>query len=214
MSLFQDRIEAGRILARKLSHLKHNESLIVLGLPRGGVPVAYEVAMELDAPLDVYVIRKLGVPEQPELALGAIAPGGIRVLNERVVDMLNIQPGVIDRVAKSEQKELERRLVAYRGEAQEIDVSDKHVLLVDDGLATGATMSAAVRAAKQAGAARIVIAVPVSAPDTALWLGKEVDEIVCAETPEPFYGVGQWYSDFSQTTDQEVKDILAKARRV
>jgi predicted phosphoribosyltransferase len=184
----------------------------VLALPRGGVPVAFEVAKALRAPLDIFLVRKLGVPGHEELAMGAIATGGVRVLNDDVVERLRIPFGVIDSVAANELRELERRELAYRGNRPEPEVQGKTVILVDDGLATGSTMRAAVAALRQQGPARIVVAVPVSAPQTCDEYRMGADEIVCAITPEPFYGVGQWYRDFSQTTDEEVSELLEKAR--
>jgi len=184
----------------------------VLALPRGGVPVAYEVAKALNAPLDIFLVRKLGVPGHEELAMGAIASGGVRVLNHDVVDHLLIPAGVIDSVAANELRELERRERAYRGSRPEPEVREKTVILVDDGLATGSTMRAAAAALRQQNPARIIVAVPVSAPQTCDEYRMGVDEIVCAITPEPFYGVGQWYVDFSQTTDDEVRDLLERGR--
>ena len=184
----------------------------MLGLARGGVPVAYEVARALDAPLDVFVIRKLGVPGQEELAMGAIATGGVRIVNRDVVDALHIPPHVVDRAVAEEARELERRQQSYRGERPEPRVEGQTVILVDDGLATGSTMRAAVAALRQQGPARIVIAVPVAAPSTCQELRQEVDEIVCFATPEPFMAVGRFYDDFAQTTDEEVRELLAAAR--
>jgi len=180
-------------------------------LPRGGVPVAYEVAKALRAPLDIFLVRKLGVPGHEELAMGAIASGGVRVLNDDVVDYLRIPSEVIDSVAMDELKELERRERAYRGDRPEPDARGKTMILVDDGLATGSTMRAAAAALRQQNPARIVVAVPVSSPQTCNEYRMGVDEIICASTPERFMGVGQWYLDFSQTTDAEVRELLAKA---
>jgi predicted phosphoribosyltransferase len=177
------------------------------------VPVAFEVAEALDAPLDVFLVRKLGLPGQEELAMGAIASGGVRVLNDYVVQALQIPKEVIDAIAAREQDELERRERAYRGNRPPPDVRGRTVILVDDGLATGATMRAAVAALRQERAGRIVVAVPVASPDVCAELGREVDEIVCLETPEPFYAVGYWYQDFSPTTDEEVRDLLERARQ-
>jgi predicted phosphoribosyltransferase len=180
-------------------------------LPRGGVPVAYEVARALAAPLDIFDVRKLGVPGHEEFAMGAIATGGVRVLNEQVVEDLRIPDYMIDAVAAREQQELTRRERLYRGDRPPVDVRDRTVILVDDGLATGATMQAAIKALRQQQPARIVVAVPTGAPDTCERLRAEVDDVICAITPEPFHAVGLWYVDFSQTTDEEVRDLLARA---
>ncbi len=210
-TLYRDRIEAGRLLATKLTAYAHRQDVLVLALPRGGVPVAYEVAKALHAPLDVFVVRKLGVPGHEELAMGAIATGGIRVINEEVVRMLRIPDRIIDAVAAQEQQELERRERLYRDDRPPPDVSGRTVILIDDGLATGSTMRAAVEALRRQHPARIVVAVPVAAPSICDEFRAEVDDIICAKTPEPFYGVGYWYEDFSQTTDEEVHDLLVQA---
>ena len=210
--LFRDRAEAGRHLLSKLGAYQGRPDVLVLGLPRGGIPVAYEVARGLGAPLDVFVVRKLGVPGQEELAMGAIATGGVRIVNRDVVDALHIPPDVVDRAAAEEARELERREQSYRGERPKPQVAGKTVILVDDGLATGSTMRAAVAALRQQGPARIVVAVPVAAPSTCQELRREVDEIVCFATPEPFMAVGRFYDDFAQTTDEEVTELLAAAR--
>lgn len=207
---FQDREDAGRQLAERLSEYAHQPDVLVLALPRGGVPVAYEVARSLGAPLDVYLVRKLGVPGHEELAMGAIASGGVCVLNEEVVEMLRIPQEVIDSVARQEEQELQRRERAYRAGRPPPRVRGRTVILVDDGLATGATMRAAAEALKEEGAGRLIVAVPVAPPETCAELGREVDRIVCAATPEPFYGVGMWYADFSQTSDAEVTELLAR----
>jgi putative phosphoribosyl transferase len=211
MQRYQDRAAAGRALARRLMKHANRPDVLVLALPRGGVPVAYEVARALRVPLDVYVVRKLGVPGHEELAMGAIATGGVRVLNPEVLRMLDIPPEVVDAVAARELRELERRERVYRDDRPPPDVRGKTVILIDDGLATGATMRAAVAALRAQGPARIVVAAPVASPDTCADLGREVDEIICAETPDPFYGVGWWYEHFDQTTDAEVHDLLARA---
>jgi putative phosphoribosyl transferase len=208
---FQNRRQAGRLLAGKLARYAKRTDVIVLALPRGGVPVAYEVAHALNAPLDVFLVRKLGVPGQEEFAMGAIASGGVRVLNEQAVNALAIPNSVIERVAAREQQELSRRERLYRDDQPPPDVQGKVVILVDDGLATGSTMHAAVRALRQQQAGRIVVAVPVAARETCESLRAEADEVVCAVTPEPFYAVGLWYNDFSQTTDEEVRDLLEQA---
>jgi len=207
---FRDRREAGRLLAAHLSAYAKRPDVLVLALPRGGVPVAAEVASALGAPLDVFVVRKLGVPGHEEYALGAIATGGVRVLNEEVVQALRIPDHVIDALAGREQEELARRERVYRGHRPPPDVRGRTVILVDDGLATGATMHAAIRALRQQQPARIVVAVPTASPETCAELKTEVDDVICATTPDPFYAVGLWYEDFSQTTDEEVRELLAR----
>jgi predicted phosphoribosyltransferase len=182
--------------------------VIVLALPRGGVPVAFEVARALHAPLDVFLVRKLGLPGHEEFAMGAIASGGVRVLNEDVVRALRIPENVIEAVSAAEQRELERRERLYRGDRPPPAVRGRTVILVDDGLATGSTMRAALTALRRQGAARIVVAVPIGAPETCAEFEREADDVICARTPEPFYAVGLWYGDFSQTTDEEVHDLL------
>ncbi|TMI04714.1 MAG: phosphoribosyltransferase [Betaproteobacteria bacterium] len=210
--LFADRRDAGRVLAGLLTKYANRDDVLVLALPRGGVPVAFEVAHALRAPLDVFIVRKLGVPGQDELAMGAIATGGVRVLNEDVVDALGLSAKVIDAVAAREEKELERRERIYRGARTPPEVRERTVILVDDGLATGSTMRAAVAALRKQRPARIVVAVPVAAPETCEEFKTEVDETVCAATPRMFNGVGRWYEDFSQTSDGEVHELLAQAR--
>src|SRR5260370_15372995 len=209
--LFHDRTDAGRQLAAELEEYAHRPDVIVLALPRGGVPVAFEVAQALGAPLDVFLVRKLGLPGHPELAMGAIASGGVRVLNEDVVATLRIRDDVIDEVAAEEAQELERREQAYRDGRPAPDVRGRTVSLIDDGLATGSTMRAAVAALRQLGPSRIIVAVPIAATETCAALAEEGDGIVCARTPRPFYAVGVWYENFSQTTDEEVRDLLARA---
>ena len=211
--MFQDRRHAGRVLAAALSRYRGRGDLVVLALPRGGVPVAYEVAKQLSAPLDVFVVRKLGVPGYEELAMGAIASGGVLVLNQDVVNQLGLSQGVIDAVASKEREELARRERLYRGDRPPVEVRGRTVILVDDGLATGSTMRAAVAGLKARGPSGIVIGVPIAVPSTCEELASEVDDIVCAVTPEPFYAVGLWYSDFSQTTDEEVRELLEAAWR-
>src|SRR5690242_14518154 len=194
--LYRDRADAGRELARKLVNYRERADVVVFALPRGGVPVAYEVAKELRAPLDVFVVRKLGTPGQPELAMGAIASGGVRVLNQDVIRALGIPEHLIDAVAQREREELSRRESQYRGSRPPLDASGKIAILVDDGLATGSTMRAAAAALRLMDAAKIVVAVPVAALLSCETLRAEVDELICAATPEPFWAVGQWYRDF------------------
>jgi predicted phosphoribosyltransferase len=213
MALFKDRRDAGKQLAQELTAYAGRPDVIVLALPRGGVPVAYEVARALNAPLDIFIVRKLGLPGHEELAIGAIASGGVRVLNEDIVRALNIPEAVIESIARRELQELERRERTYRGNRPPPEVRGRTVILVDDGLATGASMRAAVAALRAQNPARIVVAVPTAAPETCEAFESEVDEIVCAMTPEPFYGVGRWYEDFSQTTDEEVRALLEEAAR-
>jgi putative phosphoribosyl transferase len=210
--LFANRREAGRILASLLMKYADRDDVLVLALPRGGVPVGFEVAQALRAPLDVFIVRKLGVPGHDELAMGAIATGGVRVLNDDVVISLELEPEVIDAVAAREAKELARRERLYRGARPAPDVHGRTVILVDDGLATGSTMRAAVAALRKQRPARIVVAVPVAAPETCEEFKTEVDEVVCAATPRMFNGVGRWYEEFSQTTAEEVHELLAQAR--
>lgn len=210
---FKNRTEAGRRLADGLRGYAADPKVLVLALPRGGVPVAYEVAEALGAPLDVFLVRKLGVPGQEELALGAIASGGVRVLNEDLVRGLRIPGEIIDAISEKEQRELERRERLYRGNRPAPDVRNRTVVLVDDGLATGSTMRAAVTALCRQEPARIVVAVPVASGDVCRAFQREADEVVCALTPEPFWAVGAWYDDFSQTTDDEVRALLDRAAR-
>ncbi len=210
--IFRDRTEAGKYLATKLLNYKDRPDVLVLALPRGGVPVAFEVAQALCVPLDIFLVRKLGVPGHEELAMGAISTGGVRVLNEDTVDYLRIPEHIIDAIAAEELKELERRELAYRGNRPEPNVKGKTVILIDDGLATGSTIRAAAQSLRRQQPARIIVAVPVSAPETCDEYLIGVDEIICAVTPEPFVGVGMWYLDFAQTTDEEVRDLLERAR--
>jgi putative phosphoribosyl transferase len=212
MMRFQNRAEAGKLLAEKLLEYLDQADVLVLALPRGGVPVANEVAQALHAPLDVFLVRKLGVPGQEELALGAVATGGVRVLNPDIVRSLHITQEELDTITAAEQRELERRQRAYRDALPPPDIHNHTIILIDDGLATGATMRAAVLAIRQQQPKRIVVAVPVAAPETCDEFRDEVDEIVCAITPYPFYGVGAWYEDFSQVTDEEVRTVLASAQ--
>src|SRR5574340_90957 len=208
---FRDRREAGKLLATKLTAFANQHDVLILALPRGGVPVAFEIAKALHAPLDVMVVRKLGVPGQEELAMGAIATGGVRILNDDVLQFLNIPDELIDKIATYEQHELERRERLFRGERFPHRIPGRTVILVDDGIATGATMHAAVAALKQLGPARIIIAVPTAAPSTCDEFANEVDEIVCLIRPEPFIAVGYWYRHFLQTSDEEVRSLLDQA---
>jgi predicted phosphoribosyltransferase len=208
--MFQDRRDAGRALTRSVAKLHDLEGAIVLGLPRGGVPVAYEVARELNLPLDILIVRKLGVPGQEELAMGAIASGGTIVMNSSVVQELNISPEVIEAVAKREELEIERRERAYRDGRPPAQVEGRTVILIDDGLATGASMLAAARALRSR-VRRVIVAVP-AAVSTCNELRSEVDRVLCAITPQPFFAIGMFYRDFDQTTDEEVRFLLLQAR--
>jgi putative phosphoribosyl transferase len=209
---FRDRIEAGQVLAAKLAAYADRGDVVVLALPRGGVPVAFEVAQALHAPLDVFLVRKLGAPGHTELAMGAIASGGVRVLNDNVIRGLRIADETIDAVAAQERQELRRRERLYRGDQAEPDVRGRTVILVDDGLATGSTMRAAVLALRQQRPARTIVAVPVGSRENCDELGQEADEALCAVTPDPFIAVGHWYGDFTQTTDEEVRELLKRHR--
>jgi predicted phosphoribosyltransferase len=208
---FQDRFDAGRTLATQLAHYAGRSDVIVLALPRGGVPVGFEVARALKAPLDVFLVRKLGVPGHEELAMGAIASGGVQVVNEDVVEALGLPPERIAAVASDEEQELQRRLRTYRSDMPQPKVKGKIAILVDDGLATGSSMRAAVKALRQQSPDRIVVAVPTAAAETCERLATEADEVICASTPRPFHAVGLSYRDFSQTTDGEVRDLLRRA---
>src|SRR6266581_4313696 len=208
---FANRTEAGRLLAEKLEKYANRNDVIVFGLPRGGVPVAYEVAKRLHVPLDVYIVRKLGVPGFEELAAGAIASGGVRVLNEDVMRAIPHADQAIEAVTTRETAELARREEIYREGRPAPDLRDRIVILVDDGLATGATMRAAVKALRQRGAAKIVVAVPVGPPDTCREIEQEADETICLSTPPFFQAVGQYYEDFSQTSDEDVRELLSQA---
>jgi len=209
--MFRDRQDAGETLAQRLREFAGRPDVVVLALPRGGVPVGYVVARELGVPLDVFVVRKLGTPGQPELAMGAIASGGVRVLNRDVVDSLAIPEWAIEQVTRQEEEELQRRDRQYRGNRPPLQVRGKSVILVDDGLATGSTMRAAAAALRKAGAASIVVAVPVASRSTCDQLRQEGNLVVCATNPEPFFAVGQWYKDFDQTGDEEVRELLDRA---
>jgi putative phosphoribosyl transferase len=210
---FLNRAEAGHLLAEKLRSYANRDDVLVLALPRGGVPVAVEVAKRLDAPLDVFVVRKLGLPGHPELAMGAIASGGVRVFHGAVVNALRIPDEVIDAVSAEELIELQRREKAYRADRPPLDVEGKTVIVIDDGIATGSTMLAAASALRQLNAARIVVAAPVIAASTYSDMQRAADEVVAALVPEHFYAAGQWYKDFEQTSDEEVRDLLAQAGR-
>ena len=212
MALFRDRREAGRILAERVKNSVKDPNALVLALPRGGVPVAYEVARGLATELDVFLVRKLGMPGEEELAIGAIASGGVRVLNRDLVEYLRVPDYIVEEVTERERRELERRERLYREDRPAIRVQDRTVVLVDDGLATGASMMAATRALGPQGARRIIVAVPVAAPQTVEEFRKEGSEIICVETPHPFAAVGIWYEDFSQITDEDVRSLLEEAR--
>ena len=209
--LFRNRADAGRRVAAKLTAYAGRNDVMVLALPRGGVPVGFEVARALGAPMDLFLVRKLGVPGREELAMGALASGGVRILNDEVIRALNIADEVIEAVTAKEQLELARRDRAYRDDRPSPDVRGQIVVLVDDGLATGSTMRAAATALRAMDPARVVIAVPVGSAATCAELRGAADEVICAETPEPFYAVGLWYSDFTQTTDDEVRDLLERS---
>lgn len=208
---FRNRVEAGRSLASRLQDYADRSDVIVLALPRGGVPVGYEVARALRAPLDVLLVRKLGVPGHEELAMGAIASGGVRVLNQDILRQLRLAPAQLERVVAQEERELQRRERLYRGSRPRLAVYGRTVILVDDGVATGATMRAAVRAMRTLQPRELIVAVPVGAYDTCDELRIEADRVECAAEPEPFYAVGVWYHDFSQTTDDEVRQLLERA---
>ena len=211
---FRDRTEAGQVLAQHVIASVSDENPLVLALPRGGVPVGFEIAQALHAELDIFIVRKLGLPGREELAIGAIASGGVRVLNHDLIRELHLSDELITRVSVREQQELERREQLYRENRTPIPVEGRTVVLVDDGLATGASMMAGARALRPRNPSRIVVAVPVSAPETCRRFQTEVDQIICAATPEPFGAVGEWYSDFSQTSDQEVRKLLELSRRL
>src|SRR6056297_1958425 len=206
--LFRDRVDAGRKLAANLDAYADRQDVIVLALPRGGVPVAWEVAQALHAPLDIFLVRKLGVPGHSELAMGAIASGGTHVVNQAVVEQLNITHEQLSEVAAEELIELARREKAYRDNRPAPQLRDQTVILVDDGLATGSTMLAAVKAVQEQHPARVVVAVPVAAVETCEKFQQQVDEVICVQTPQPFYAVGSWYDNFSQTSDDEVRNLL------
>jgi putative phosphoribosyl transferase len=210
---FRDRIDAGQQLGARLDRFANRPDVIVLGLPRGGIPVANEVAARLRAPLEVFLVRKLGVPGHPELAMGAIAEGGIQVLSRDLIHDLGIPQPLVERVAVRERMELDRRDVLYRGGRRAVAVRDRTVIIVDDGLATGSTMQAAILALRQQKPAQVIVAVPVGARETCEALSRSADEIVCVAMPEPFNAVGLWYEDFSQTSDEEVRRLLESGDR-
>jgi len=210
---YRDRGEAGQLLATKLTAYADRQDVLVLALPRGGVPVAYEVAKAIHAPLDVFLVRKLGVPGHEELAMGAIAMGGVRVINDEVVRTLRIPDHIIEMVTAREQIELERREQLYRSDQSIPDIRKRIIILIDDGLATGATMRAGVEALRQQQPGRLIVAVPVAAPAICAVFCKEVDEFICPLMPEFFYGVGWWYEDFSQISDKQVYDLLARSKQ-
>lgn len=205
---FNNRVEAGEKLARKLTNYKNRDNVLVLALPRGGVPIAFEIAQQLNLPLDVCVVRKLGVPDRPELAMGAIALGGVRVINQDVVNWLNIPPQIIEQVTRKEQQELHRREQVYRGDHPFPNLYDKTIILVDDGIATGSTIQAAIAILEKQQAKKIIIAVPVAPPAVCQELDHEVDQLVCLTTPDNLNSISLWYEDFSQTTDEEVCSLL------
>jgi putative phosphoribosyl transferase len=210
---FSDRMAAGKLLAAALARYRNRADVLVLALPRGGVPVACEVAAALQAPVDVLIVRKLGVPWHRELAMGAVASGGARVLNEDLIARAGIRTDEVERATHEQQREIERREQAYRGNRPQPEVKGRHVILVDDGIATGATMRVAVQALRQRGASAILVAVPVAPAETIATLSAEADDVVCLATPEPFFAVGEWYSDFGQVSDHEVSRLLDRAWR-
>ena len=208
---FPDRNAAGQAVARELSRYAGRNDVVVLALPRGGLPVGFEIARALHAPMDVFLVRKLGVPQYEELAMGAIASGGVRVINESVVESLGLTPDQIEETARREQRELDRREKAFRNGRPPVTITGRIAILVDDGLATGSTMRAAVEALKKQKPSRIVVAVPVASPETCAEFEQLVHEVICLYTPEPFMAVGRWYDDFAQLTDEEVREYLERA---
>ena len=210
--IFEDRNEAGRELGRTLAHHAGEPNLIVLALPRGGVPVAFEVARALPAPLDVFLVRKLGLPGHEEYAMGAIASGGVRVLNERLLAETGVSETIVERVVEREERELRRRERAYRGELPALELAGRTAILVDDGVATGSSMLAAIEAVRERGARKIVVAIPVAPREAIRALSRQADEVVCVASPEPFLAVGRFYANFEQTTDEEVVELLERAR--
>lgn len=212
--IFQNRTEAGLRLAEKLAIYRHRPDALILALPRGGVPVAFEIAQKLNLPLDICLVRKLGVPGRKELAMGAIASGGVRVINQEVVDWLKISPDIIENVAREEQRELERRDRAYRGNQPVPLIKNQTIILVDDGIATGSTIKAAIATLKQQQPQAIIVAVPVAPEIVCQELATEVEQVICLSIPEPLHSISLWYEDFSQTTDDEVRYLLAKANQL
>ena len=210
-ALFKNRRQAGRALAKELSAYSNSNDVVILALPRGGVPVAFEVAQELHAPMDVLIVRKLGTPGQRELAMGAIASRDVRIINESVVKQLRITDEAVEEIARQERQEMDRRERAYRGDRAAVEVLAKTCIVIDDGIATGATMRAAVAVLKQLGGERLIVAAPTAARDTYVTLSREADEVVCLATPEPYIAVGVWYEQFPQTSDDEVCSLLAQA---
>ncbi|MCU0567538.1 MAG: phosphoribosyltransferase [Oculatellaceae cyanobacterium Prado106] len=211
---FHDRTEAGKLLALRLTEYVNQPDVCVLGLPRGGVPIAYEIAQALNLPMDICLVRKLGVPGQPELAMGAIAPGGVMVLNHEIIRALNISRGAVMRVAAAEKRELERRDRAYRGDRNLLNVEGKTIILVDDGIATSSTLRAAIVTLRRQNPKAILVAVPVAAESACLSLRKMVNQIICLMMPEPLQSIGMWYVDFSQTSDREVQRLLRQTTQV
>jgi putative phosphoribosyl transferase len=212
-TVFQNRREAGRQLAQELEEYAHRNNVIVLALPRGGVPVAFEIAQFLEVPMDILLVRKLGVPGHEELAMGAIASGGIQYIDQQMVEQLGVEESWVQEIANREQQKIDRQTRIFRDDLPLPEIRDQIVIVVDDGMATGSTMRAAVRALREQHPQKIVIAVPVTAPSSYLALRDEADEIVAVLIPQSFYAVGQWYNDFSQTSDEEVKELLEEARR-
>jgi putative phosphoribosyl transferase len=211
--IFRNRIEAGRRLAALVARYANRPDVMVLALPRGGVPVAFEVAKSLNAPLDIFVVRKLGLPGDEELAMGAVASGNVRVINEEIVRSFGVSDAVLDAVTEREKTELRRRELSYRGDAPVPDLAGRTILVVDDGIATGSTMRAAVAALRRQHPSRVVVAVPVAPPSTCQELELTADEVVSVMTPEPFYAVGQWYAIFDQTSDEQVRELFERSQR-
>lgn len=212
MSLFRDRTEAGRKLAAMLPPFSANARVVVVGLPRGGVPVALELARKLRCALDVFIVRKIGAPTQPELALGAIATGGVHVVNQELIDFLGVDDVTLERLVMREREELERREREYRGDMEPIGLRDATVIMVDDGLATGASMRAGLTALRNAGPLHIIAAIPVAPQETLAAIRRLADQVICMATPDPFYSVGAWYTHFDQVSDDEVRRCLREAR--